>query len=63
MQAHNVTRAGLVRFLAYHTFQPNGSNEPASGCHGFDVLPKTEVSAPIKFTLDLGTLGEHAEGD
>jgi len=30
---------------------------------GLDALPKTEVSAPIKFTLDLGTLGEHTEGD
>ena len=30
---------------------------------GLDALPKTEVSAPIKFTLDLGTLGEHTEDD
>ena len=30
---------------------------------GLDALPKTDVSAPITFTLDLGTLGEHAEGD
>jgi hypothetical protein len=30
---------------------------------GLDALPKTEASAPIKFTLDLGTLGEHTEGD
>ena len=30
---------------------------------GLDALPKADVSAPITFTLDLGTLGEHAEGD
>ena len=30
---------------------------------GLDALPKAEVSAPIKFTLDLGRLGEHTEGD
>jgi len=30
---------------------------------GLDALPKTDVSAPIKFTLDLGTLDEAAEGD
>ena len=30
---------------------------------GLDALPKADVSAPIKFTLDLGTLGEHTEDD
>jgi hypothetical protein len=30
---------------------------------GLDALPKADVSTPIQFTLDLGTLGEHIEAD